>query len=543
MPTYDPKLQSLIDRAGRLYSLPAVAMAVLALTSRPAIDSTSLKECIENDPALAAKILKVVNSSLFGLSRQVGDLNQAIALLGVKPLKLLVLGFSLPETLLENMTAEMLTRYWRRSLTRAVAARQLSEQFWNLPGDEAFLAGLLRGVGELVLVQQVGQAYVDFVAKVQSENGNRYALETRSLGFDHTELSAGLLEQWNLPESLVAAATFVEPRDAHDEPLTLILYLAELVADTLVDQSAEAMQSLFDSALALRGVKSPEVERLMTSLQDRVAQLAEVLSLDLPSGIDVTDLLVRAHAALADAAEDVIGAALAGRTADGGDTSSLLAEVQALADVVAQVAGADADDPTTTENFVNQQSGSAEAATQPSAPPGAESQTVSTAVAPVVTDDPGLLGRVGSHASQCRHDRSPLTLLLVEIDRFAEVTMTGGPSVAARLVEVLLAACKATAADHADVLHTGDGLAALLLPGCDRTAAVEHAQRLVRTVPTLFHNHLGEMTDDVTISSGAATITLLPKNFSPRELVDRAERCLYGARNSGGGNVKSIEII
>ena len=70
-------------------------MKVLELTDDPRLDTRTLKECIENDPALTGKLLRVVNSSLFGLSREVSDLNQALALLGTKPLKLLVLGFSL----------------------------------------------------------------------------------------------------------------------------------------------------------------------------------------------------------------------------------------------------------------------------------------------------------------------------------------------------------------------------------------------------------------------------------------------------------------
>ncbi|MCH8042607.1 MAG: HDOD domain-containing protein, partial [Planctomycetes bacterium] len=84
-------LDPFVERAKSLYSLPAVAMEVLRLTDHPKVDVPALKNCIENDPALTTKLLRVVNSSLFGLSREVNDLNQALALLGIKPLKLLVL--------------------------------------------------------------------------------------------------------------------------------------------------------------------------------------------------------------------------------------------------------------------------------------------------------------------------------------------------------------------------------------------------------------------------------------------------------------------
>src|SRR5512140_210399 len=120
-------LDRLTLRAGQLYSLPAVAMKVLQLTADPQVDTRALKECIENDPALTSKILRVVNSSLFGLSRQVSDLNQALSLLGTKPLKLLVLGFSLPSGMFLGVEGKTLTWYWRHTLTKAVAGREISQ--------------------------------------------------------------------------------------------------------------------------------------------------------------------------------------------------------------------------------------------------------------------------------------------------------------------------------------------------------------------------------------------------------------------------------
>jgi HD-like signal output (HDOD) protein len=198
-------LERLVARAGQLYSLPIVAMQVLQLTNSPQVDNRAIKECIENDPALTGKILRVVNSSLFGLSREVSDLNQAIALLGSKPLKLLVLGFSLPNNLFASVESEILMHYWRRALTKAVAGREISETLWNLPGDEAFIAGLLQDLGLLLLIQQVGEPYALLLKKVWSEGKDMAALEAESMGFDHTELSTKLLSQWGLPEALVEA--------------------------------------------------------------------------------------------------------------------------------------------------------------------------------------------------------------------------------------------------------------------------------------------------------------------------------------------------
>ena len=115
-PTSTSPIDELVRRARSLYTLPAVASEVIELTSNPKVDAAALKECIQTDPALTAKLLRVVNSSLFGLSREVCDLNQALALLGTKPLKLLVLGFSLPENLFAEVAREQLDWYWSTTL-------------------------------------------------------------------------------------------------------------------------------------------------------------------------------------------------------------------------------------------------------------------------------------------------------------------------------------------------------------------------------------------------------------------------------------------
>src|SRR5687768_5503207 len=179
-----------VQRARGLYSLPAVAMRVLELTNSPKVDVRALKECIENDPALTTKILRVVNSSLFGLSREVTDLNQAQALLGINPLKMLVLGFSLPKNLFLAVEADVLARYWRHTLTKAVVGRELSQKLYGRAGDEAFIAGLLQQIGQLVLIQDLGEPYIKFLQRVAHSGGNVLALEMEMLGFDHAILSA-----------------------------------------------------------------------------------------------------------------------------------------------------------------------------------------------------------------------------------------------------------------------------------------------------------------------------------------------------------------
>jgi HD-like signal output (HDOD) protein/GGDEF domain-containing protein len=496
-------------------------MQVLELTNNREVDARALKSCIENDPALTSKLLRVVNSSLFGLTRQVSDLNQAIALLGSKPLKLLVLGFSLPAGLFAGVTTEVLAHYWRHSLTKAVAARELSQSIWHRPGDDVFIAALLQDVGLLLLVQQLGDPYVRFVEKVIVRKQDLTAMERASMGFDHTTLSARLLAMWGLPEAIVNAIAYRPSNgevdaDSSDGALATIVYLAELLARILVGGQTHWLGEILERGLVDRGMTRAELDALVDRLEEKVDQLAGVLRLPLSDGLDYRNVLVAAHGQLAqvasDAAEDILRNAA--DPLDRGEPVGLLSEFQAVADSVARL----------TRGTV--------------APPAIE-----IAPAPRSSgEEPAELGRqLAAAVAACRQSRCALSLMFVELDRAEELAAThttGELSALQRLLETL---CRNVDHEGAIALRQGTHGFALVLPDCERRAAVELGNRMIDQVGSLVPRSEGRERG-VTLSVGIGTVSLPPKNFPAGELLEGARRCLYGSHASGGGVVKSIEI-
>lgn len=536
-------LPSLLARAQQLYSLPAVAMRVLELASNPQIDTRALKECIENDPALTAKILRVVNSSLFGLSRQVSDLNQALALLGIKPLKLLVLGFSLPPGLFQGIAAETLEWYWRRALTRAVAAREISQTVWRQPGDEAFLAGLLRDLGMLLLIQELGPAYHAFLERARAVGGDLAAMETQALGFDHVTVTAALLRQWHLPEHLCGA---VQPSGTHDaslppapasKRLAEIVDLAELVAGVLVDGRPEPLKELLARALEDHGLSSEQLAHLAADLELKVEQLAEVLSVGLAPGMTYTEALARAHARLAEtassAAEDLLRR----------DLEELHRQIQGLSAVAARVVRRNSaagpvgppragPEPATPAPIASLERHSA--SEEPAAPAASRS--------PEAQADQPALGRLAIAVAACRQARAPLSLLLVELMASEELTFTGGHEGLARLMGLLESACSGLDHPHSTVLPLAETGFAVILPRCDRRLAVELGQEVLDGMRRAVAKGTAPGAMMPAVAAGVASVAMPPKNFLPQDLWNAAQRCLNGSRACGGGVVKSIEI-
>jgi HD-like signal output (HDOD) protein/GGDEF domain-containing protein len=567
-------LDRLAARAERLYSLPAVAMRVLDLTHNPQVDTRALKECIENDPALAAKILRVVNSSLFGLSREVSDLQQALGLLGIKPLKLLVLSFSLPAGLFLDLEAHTLAWYWRRTLSKAIAAREMAEHLWRMPGDEAFLAGLLQDLGVLLLLQELGRPYARLVEASLARHLDLAALETEALGFSHTALSARLLGRWKLPEPLIEAVAYRaldgDPRSqqtsksgvplleassagresdpsagtawnrqchtaARPPALAQILHLAELIARLLVDGQPEALAELLAAGRNYYRRLEPLLEPLVSALGEKVAQLADVLSLQLPGGLEYRDVLAEAHRRLAGvagrAAEELLGSRCEERAEP--EEEEAPAEVQDLAAAVAAVCGSADSIPSGDQGDTPR---------NPRAAAGDPPRPAEDAAAPPpAIDRSQLLGPLVRAVAASRKSRRPLSLLLVEIDQAEGRARTSDSLQPSAWLGVLEAACRRV--DHPPALSMAYGNAgfAILLPDCDRQRAVELGNQLAREFRRVVAAG-EEGSARLRLDVGVASVTLPPKNFPTAELLAAAGRCLFGSHASGGNVVKSIEI-
>lgn len=535
-------VQQFIRRSERLYSLPAVAMEVIQLTAEARVDARALRQCLERDPALTARILRVVNSSLFAPSRQISDLTQALGLLGTRPLKVLVLGFSLPKELFAGIEAEVLSQYWRRTLTKAAAARELAQRLWQISGDEAFTAALVQDIGQLALMQQLGPSYLQFLHHLQVHGGNVLEQELETLGFDHLILSSRLLAHWGLPAALCAAISVppcadriaqLEPRE---RDLPQILHLAELMARIIEQPYGPALRSLLDAGGRYRGLTYEALQPIVGALQQQVGELAEVLSLELPAEQSYSDLLIAAQAQLADATTSV-ASALVGDDAEG-DLLELVTRLRG--EVAAAVARPAAAAPLAAGESAAPPAGAGRR-TFPPAVPGDKAPSGSNVVCldPQLALASPLVGLVGSAVQRCRQMRCSIGLALFSVDRFGDLLLQLGPARATDLVHGLRIGLTDWTGHRAMATLVSESACALVWEDCSRNEAVQLVRRALEAAKTSFP-HPSSAAVELTLSAGLATVEILPRNFPPQQLIDAARRCLGAAQLSGGDTLKSI---
>lgn len=531
-------IQQFVERASSLYSLPAVAMEVLELTGRPSIDAAQVKSCIERDPALTIKILRAVNSPLFGLSRQVSDLHQALALLGMKPLKLLVLGFSLPREMLDGVEADSLSHYWSVSLTKAVAAREIADYLGYRNGDEAFIAGLLADVGMLVLMQDLGAPYAQFVRKAEAEEASLLEMEVGTLGFDHVVLSSRLLTHWKLPETLIDAVSAIKPLP-FAMPLQLSglsetarsLVLADRLADILVGKRLAALPAWVEAVAEFGSARQTDFENLAVRIEEKVKQLANVMRVNVEDRTSYADVMLTAYDRLsqvaADAALDV-----ARRDPEELELQSAWQEAKELSSVMRNF-----------RDYGRVAAPAAQADVLKYAPAVATIETA-RATAKDLTLDKASIARLDVDVQRCRQMRMPISVLQIALDRHDELLLYAGPDELIQTWQLVEKAVSAIIGEAGSCFASADAVLMVVLPTHDRMQAVETARRLVSGIRNWSKARAETGTfAPLTVSVGVAAIALPPKNFPSGELADAATRCMEAARRSGGDGVKSIEIL
>ncbi len=201
----------IMKSATALPSLPAIATQIIELARDENASIGKVANLVNKDPAIACKVLRMVNSPLYVKPRQVEIVHQAIVIMGLKQTISIALSFSLVAAMQKEAGNGLdYTYFWKRTLLAATAAKVLGEFVGVQDLEELFLAALLQDVGMLA----VDRAEPDFYAELgdaQYKHDELVAYEKARMEMDHAELGAEILKTWNLSER-----TWIVVRNSHN---------------------------------------------------------------------------------------------------------------------------------------------------------------------------------------------------------------------------------------------------------------------------------------------------------------------------------------
>jgi HD-like signal output (HDOD) protein len=191
----------------KLASPPTIYLALKKVIDDPAKSVRDAAFVIDNDAALAMRLLKIVNSAFYGFPAKISSISTAISMIGMRELQNLTLATVVIERFSE-LPGQLFSihDFWSKNLRCALLARELDAVLGKQHVDTAFLCGLVHNIGQLVMYRRIPvlAREVDLLMQAQiSAEADEASIEERVIGFDHYQLGAELCRLWKLPEVVI----------------------------------------------------------------------------------------------------------------------------------------------------------------------------------------------------------------------------------------------------------------------------------------------------------------------------------------------------
>ena len=206
----DQKLKALVGRFGSLPSFPALYLEVMNELAAAEPSIIRIGEIVAQDPAMTAKMLRIVNSVAFGLARRISNTLEAIQFLGTGTMRSLVLSVHIFSSFQRSVAGFSIDQFERHALRCARLAKALVEtQGADEAGaEDAYIAGMLHDIGKLLLATSLPEQYRKVTPFAVANALPLWAAETQVFGATHAAVGAYLLGLWGMPATLVEAVAF-----------------------------------------------------------------------------------------------------------------------------------------------------------------------------------------------------------------------------------------------------------------------------------------------------------------------------------------------
>jgi len=497
-------LQTLIGNDIQIPTLPSIAVMILEAVRDEDSSLESLAKVVSSDPALAARVLKVTNSSLYGLRNKVSTIKQAISILGLNALKNIALSFVIVESFQDESDSDFnFSFFWKRAVTAAVAADMIARHMKH-KNDEALVCGLLQDIGVVIFFLAKGQEYGCIFDEKKVNDAPIAVLEKKLFGIDHQEVGAAALDLWGLPASIVEPIRYHHcergvPKEVakHARILQLSDRISALCHGTHNGQTFTTIKSLLREMLNLG-------EDAAKSLLDQVAKESnDIISFfELPGTTikPISQLLQEANSELAKLNFSYEHLALQYQW----EKERALELAQALKSANEKLKSMAFRDELT--GLFNQRY---------------------------------FLTSLENEFNRAIRYQRPFSLVLLDIDRFKKVNDELGHRAGSALIRIIGSALERVSRSTDLLARYGGDEFALICPETGVKAAAILAQRMCRTIEQLVIPMCGKKIN-ITISLGVTGYEPASSINASAMLFDAADRALHLSKSNGRNQVTML---
>ncbi len=233
----EKKLKIIADKIHNLPTPPIVFTQIIKVINNPNSSAYEIGAIIAEDPALTTKVLKLINSSYYGMSSMITNVKQAILILGLDVIKTLVISTSVFGSFSKNsaLDKEYLENFWRHSLLVAFMAKIVArfvKRGFLYESEFAFSGGLLHDVGKLIVISHLPEEYSKIKTISEKEPSlSEIDIESSVLQFNHSDLGSYMAARWNLPAEISFAILSHHSQEAISvDSFAAVIHLADQLA-------------------------------------------------------------------------------------------------------------------------------------------------------------------------------------------------------------------------------------------------------------------------------------------------------------------------
>lgn len=266
-------------------SMPQAGVKLIALLRRKDVSTAELEKIMRYDPGLTANVLKLANTSYFGIPSKVGSLKHAIVLLGIRRFSKIVFTVCMSSTMDKAVEGYDIPprELWRHSIAVSKTADALAKLVKLNEANDVFTPALLHDMGKLVLGIFVKEEF-QTIESIAAKGISLVMAENMVLGTDHAEIGAQILTNWSFPMDIVNAVRWHHnpERLKQSNMQTEIVYLSNLLCQSYGDGDSTGGQDLTPSSVVLNrlGINLDQYDLIFDRVRSWMNELSDTPNYD-----------------------------------------------------------------------------------------------------------------------------------------------------------------------------------------------------------------------------------------------------------------------
>ncbi|MCA9212777.1 MAG: GGDEF domain-containing protein [Planctomycetales bacterium] len=489
--------------SNKLPTLPEIALKLVELAQQDEPDYREVCRVIRADPVVSGKVLKTVNSALFGFRQRVQSIEEAVPKLGVSLLRTLILSFHLASFKTQQSEVRpVMQSLWRSSLTQAVVAELIAEQLSHADPPTYFLAGMLQDIGVLAMLVEAPDEYTENVLS-EAQFPDVASAERSHFGFSHVDVSVAILSQWDIGANITAAVRshhyrVMPPQTNRDNSLAVALQAASL--GTSVLSSPQVSKNSLDSSLRQWlgflqthfKLTSQDAEGMVDDVKARVDEYSALFSFQINEGVQTEEVILEAKTLLQDIA---LNNHLELITHKSPSRRKKLLDQEVYRDYLSGLYN---------RRFMNEQ--------------------------------------LNEQIEQCVRKRKPIACLFLDVDKFKDINDTYGHGVGDDAIRHVARWLNASIRKNDVAIRLGGDEFLVILQNVKDSEFERIASRIANEIPAVALPN-GERID-VYLSVGCTYYTPERGDVADANwLIDQADKAMYRAKKNGGNAITILRFV